>query len=83
MNEKEERGIIVCSLRYGSPNGQANTAPAQAKGLLAGGTKPQRGANAGEDNLDGGGQQNPAVNYGEAVFYRSTAPVDTVTLATP
>ena len=53
------------------------------KGLLIGGTDPQIGANAGESPFAGAGQRNPAVNYGEAVVHRSTAPVDTVTLATP
>ena len=50
------------------------------KGLLIGGTDPQIGANAGEAPFAGAGQRNPAVNYGEAVVHRSTAPGDPVTL---
>ncbi|MFZ2955123.1 MAG: hypothetical protein WA065_09845 [Trichococcus flocculiformis] len=53
------------------------------KGLLVGGPDSQTGANDGESPFAGAGQRNPAVNYGEAVIRRSTAPVDTVTLATP
>ena len=44
--------------------------------------RPTNRGNAGESPFAGAGQRNPAVNYGEAVVHRSTAPVDTVTLAT-